>query len=67
MLSAQDRQQWSGMLYDPFAVGRNEKETVKANDSLHDFDNVVDQVVMDHEVVKLLLFEPTVTKRLAMV
>ena len=28
-------------------------ETGRANDSFHDFDNVTDQVIMGHEVVKL--------------
>ena len=51
----------------PFRCRRNEKETGKANDSFHDFDNVTDQVVMDHEVAKLLIIEKRVTKRLGVV
>ena len=38
---------------------RNEEETERENDSFHDFDNVTAQVVMGHEVVKLLLLKPT--------
>ena len=41
MHSAQDRQLWSGIVsYGPFAVERYEKETGRANDSFHDFDDV---------------------------